>query len=54
MNTPTVVVLCIVILVFAVIVANGIYKKKKGKSSCSCGGCSGCGMQGQCSFKDKE
>lgn len=53
MNAPTIVVLCIVVLVFAAIVANEIYKKKKGKSSCSCGGCSGCGMKGQCHSQDK-
>ena len=54
MNAPTIIVLCIVIAVFVAIVANEIIKKKKGKSSCSCGGCSGCGFKDQCHPKESE
>ena len=48
MNLPTIIVLAVVVLVFAAIIANEIRKKKAGKSSCSCGGCSGCGLKDQC------
>ncbi|MBQ8572208.1 MAG: FeoB-associated Cys-rich membrane protein [Ruminococcus sp.] len=37
----------IIAVVFGLIVAKGIYNKKKGKSSCSCG-CSGCAMKDSC------
>ncbi len=45
MNLPTVIVLLLVIALFTAIVAREIINKKKGKSSCSCGGnCSACGV----------
>jgi hypothetical protein len=49
MNLPTIIVLAIVVAVFVGIIAKAIIDKKKGKSSCSCGGsCSGCSMSGMC------
>ena len=53
MNAPTIIVLCIVVAAFVAIIANEIIKKKKGKSSCSCG-CSGCGMKDVCHPKKEE
>ncbi|MBQ8605866.1 MAG: FeoB-associated Cys-rich membrane protein [Clostridia bacterium] len=38
----------IIAAVFVAIIAKGIINKKNGKTSCSCGGCSGCGMKGTC------
>lgn len=49
MNWPTILVAVAVAAIFVAIVANEIRKKKKGISSCSCGGsCGGCAMHGSC------
>ena len=43
MNWPTIIVASLVALVFVVIVAFEVRKRKSGKGSCSCGGsCGGC------------
>lgn len=48
MNVPTALILLLVAGVFIAIVANEIIKKKKGKSSCNCGGaCGACPMDCQ-------
>jgi len=45
MNPPTIIVASIIAAIFVVIIVKGILDKKKGKSSCSCGGsCGACGM----------
>ncbi len=45
MNLPSAIILALVILVFVAIIAGEIIKKKKGKSSCNCGGsCGTCSM----------
>lgn len=49
MNWPTILIASIVAVVFLAIVIFGIRNKKKGKSSCSCGGsCGGCAMSDHC------
>lgn len=41
----TVIISTVLGLAFVAIIANEIYKKKKGRSSCSCGGnCGACGL----------
>lgn len=54
MNWPSIIILAVIIAaVLAVIVAE-ILKKKKGKSSCSCGGaCGACPMGGTCHQKEE-
>ena len=53
MDWPTVIVASIVAIIFISIVACGFVNKKKGKSSCSCGGnCGACGAG--CSGNKKE
>ena len=43
MNAPTIIIGLIILAVFAAIVGKGIYNRRHGKSSCSCGGgCGGC------------
>ena len=52
MNLPTIIVAAIVTAVFIWIVVASIHNKKKGKTSCSCGGgCAGCAMEGSCHSK---
>lgn len=49
MNAPTIIIGLIILAVFASIVGKGIYNRRHGKSSCSCGGgCSGCACSGMC------
>ena len=53
MNAPTIIIGLIILAVFAAIVGKGIYNRRHGKSSCSCGGsCSGgcghCASSGLC------
>lgn len=50
MNIPTLIGTILVAAIFIAIVARGIYNKKHGKGSCSCGGdCGACG--GACHSK---
>lgn len=45
MNLPTILIGLLVFGVFAAIVVRGIYNRKQGKHSCSCGGnCASCGV----------
>ena len=46
-NLPTILIIAVLVLFFALLIRSLIKDKKKGKSSC-CGGCSGCAMAGQC------
>ena len=42
---PTIIISSVIGVIFVAIIANEIYKKKKGKHSCSCGGnCGACGL----------
>lgn len=50
MNLSTALIAAAVAAVFLTIVTGGIWKKKRGKSSCSCG-CSGCSMSELCHRK---
>ena len=43
MNAPTIIIGLIILAVFAAIVGKGIYNRRHGKSSCSCGGSCGGG-----------
>ena len=47
MNAPTIIIGLIILAVFAAIVGKGIYNRRHGKSSCSCGGSCGGGC-GHC------
>lgn len=47
MNWPTMIVACVVAVIFISIIYFDIKKKKSGKGSCSCG-CSSCGMADVC------
>lgn len=41
----TIVIACVIAALFIAVTASEIIKKKKGKSSCSCGGnCGACGL----------
>ncbi|MBP3323510.1 MAG: FeoB-associated Cys-rich membrane protein [Clostridia bacterium] len=51
MDLPTITVASIIALIFIAIIVKGIINKKQGKSSCSCGSCSGC--PGSCSCHSK-
>ena len=45
MNWQSWLVLAVIVAILAAIAARGIYNKRRGKSSCSCGGnCGACGM----------
>lgn len=45
MNWQSWLVLAVIIAILTAIVARGIYNKRSGRSSCSCGGnCGACGM----------
>lgn len=48
MNLATFLIAALVAAAFIAIVAVAIRNRKKGKSSCACGGCQGCAMQGSC------
>lgn len=49
MNLPTIIVAAVIGVLFVVIVACEIRKRKNGKGGCSCGGsCGGCAMSGMC------
>ena len=53
MNAPTIIIGLIILAVFAAIVGKGIYNRRHGKSSCSCGGscgggCGHCASSGLC------
>lgn len=49
MNPATVITGLLVAAVLFAIVARGIYNRRHGKGSCSCGGgCSGCACSGMC------
>ncbi len=50
MNTPSIIVIGIVAVVFIAIVIKLIIDKKKGKNGCA-GGCDGCSMKGFCDKK---
>ena len=43
MNAPTIIIGLIILAVFVAIVGKGIYNRRHGKSSCSCGGSCGGG-----------
>lgn len=44
-NWPTVIVLAVIAVIVAAIIVGWVINKKKGKTSCSCGGsCGACGM----------
>ncbi len=47
-NWGTILVLCIVAAVIGLAVWSLVRDKRRGKSTCSCGGCDGCPMSGQC------
>lgn len=47
-NWLTIVVLAIVVLILVAVILRMIRNKRRGISSCSCGGCSGCAMKGTC------
>lgn len=52
MNWQSWAVLAIIVVIVAAIVARGIYNKRNGKSSCSCGSdCGACGA-GCCCHKE--
>lgn len=51
-NIGTIIVCAVLIVIVALIVANMIRNKKKGKSSCGCG-CSNCPMSGSCHSSNK-
>ena len=44
MNAPTIIIGLIILAVFAAIVGKGIYNRRHGKSSCSCGSSCGGGL----------
>ncbi len=55
MNWPSVIILTLIIGAVAAVIANEIIKKKKGKSSCSCGGgCGTCPMSCTCHQKQEK
>lgn len=41
---PTIIVASIIGVIFVSIIVTSIINKKKGKSTCSCGSCSGCAL----------
>ena len=44
-TVTTIVIACVIAILFIAVVASEIIKKKKGKPSCSCGGnCGACGL----------
>ena len=47
MNAPTIIIGLIILAVFVAIVGKGIYNRRHGKSSCSCGG-GHCASSGLC------
>ena len=52
MNWVTIAIAAVIAVIFVAIVVKGIYNRKKGKSSCSCGSsCGGCAMNGACHCK---
>lgn len=51
MNLPTFLVAAVVAAVFLAILFCGYRRRKKGKPSCSCGGCAGCSLSGTCGKK---
>ena len=49
MNLPTLLISLVILAVFVAIVARGIHNKRRGKSSCACGGsCGSCGATCLC------
>ena len=54
-NLPTILAGLLVAAVFAAIVAKGIYNRRRGKHSCSCGGsCGSCACSGLCGPQSKQ
>lgn len=54
-NLPTIIVAAIIAVIVIAIIVNLIRKRKKGISSCSCGGsCSGCANSGICHSQTKS
>jgi hypothetical protein len=53
MDWPTLIVASVVAVLFALVIFFHFRNKKKGKHSCSCGGCSGCAMSDVCHGKSK-
>ena len=47
---PTIIISSIIGIAVIAIIVKGIYNKKNGKSSCSCG-CSGCALKDSCHGK---
>lgn len=48
-NLPTIIIASVIAVIFVAIVVTQIINKKKGKSSCSCGGsCGNCGASSFC------
>ena len=55
MNLPTIIIASVIAIIFVAIVVTQIINKKKGKSSCSCGGaCGSCGASGFCHPQKNE
>lgn len=54
-NPATIIAGLLVAAVFIAIVARGIYNRRRGKSSCSCGGgCGGCACAGMCHPQEQK
>lgn len=52
MNLPTILVGLVVLGLFVAVVARGIYDRRHGKSSRSCGDCGSCGACSACRGKE--
>lgn len=53
MNLSSAIILSVLIVIFVAIIASEIIKKKKGRSSCNCGGsCGACSMN--CHSKEDQ
>ena len=49
---PTIIIASVIGVIFTLVIVNEIFKKKRGKSSCSCGG--NCGACGLCHIVSQE
>lgn len=50
MNWQTMVVMALILGILAAIIVRGIWKRKNGKATCSCG-CTDCALKGSCHKK---
>lgn len=50
-NISTIIVCAVLAVIVGAVVVTMIMDRKKGKSSCGCGGCTGCHMEGKCKNK---